>query len=231
MNIYLFKKIFFVLFIPIICFFGYVSAEISVKPEYQIIYLNGPSSAGKSTLSKILQQEFDRPFLHIGIDTVIEMMPAKHNNWEGGSATEGYSWKRTEDATGHTIYEIQIGPFAKKMSDTLKEMVITLAKMGHYIIIDDVSFGKQYVDEWKSALKDYKVLWIGIKCSLESLEQREKQRGDRMIGSARGSYFKVHKDVTYDLEFDTDQDSTQTIINAIKAKLKLNQGMVPSGKQ
>lgn len=43
----------------------------------QIIYINGPSSSGKTTLAKALQQVFDQPFLHIGIDRVIGMMPVK----------------------------------------------------------------------------------------------------------------------------------------------------------
>jgi len=35
------------------------------------------------------------------------------------------------------------------------------------------------------------------------LEQREKERGNRIPGSARGQFHKVHVDATYDLEIDT----------------------------
>lgn len=52
----------------------------------QIIYINGPSSSGKTTLAKALQQEFDQPFLHIGIDRVIGIMPEKLNKWIGITA-------------------------------------------------------------------------------------------------------------------------------------------------
>jgi chloramphenicol 3-O-phosphotransferase len=61
--------------------------------DVQIIYSNGPSSVGKTTLAKALQQKLGQPFLHIGIDKVIEMMPDKLNNWEGGAAPLGFSWK------------------------------------------------------------------------------------------------------------------------------------------
>jgi chloramphenicol 3-O phosphotransferase len=37
----------------------------------QIIYLNGPSSSGKTTLAKVFQQVFEEPFLHAGIDKII----------------------------------------------------------------------------------------------------------------------------------------------------------------
>jgi chloramphenicol 3-O phosphotransferase len=195
------------------------TACTTMNTRYQIIYINGPSSSGKTTLAQLLQQELDPPFLHIGIDRVIGMMPDKLNDWEGGHAPLGFSWKNSTDETGHPVHEIQLGPFARKVSDTLKEIVITLAKLEHYIIIDDVAFGKQDVDKWRSALKSYNVLWIGIHTPLPVLEQREKQRGNRMIGSARAQYYQVHKGVVYDLEFDTSKDLSEKIVQAIKEKL------------
>lgn len=193
--------------------------SMTMNENYQIIYLNGPSSSGKTTLSHLLQEELDPPFLHIGIDRVIGMMPDKLNDWEGGPAPQGFSWKNSIDETGHPVQEIQLGAFAKKISDTLKEIVLTMARMGHYIIIDDVAFGKQDVDRWRTALKGYKVLWIGIHTPLSLLEQREKERGNRMIGSARAQYYQVHNGVDYDLEFDTSKDSQVKIVQDIKEKL------------
>jgi chloramphenicol 3-O phosphotransferase len=146
------------------------------------------------------------------------MMPNKLNNWEGGPAPLGFSWKPAIDETGSPVHEIQVGPFGLKMVEMLKEIVLTMARMGHHVIVDDVSFGKCDVDEWRKALKDYKVLWVGIKAPLSVLEAREKERVNRMHGSARAQYFKVHKDVVYDLEFDTSKDSLETIVKTIKAR-------------
>lgn len=190
-----------------------------MKINYQILYLNGPSSSGKTTLAKALQKELDQPFLHIGIDRVIGMMPEKLNNWEGGIAPEGFSWKASVDATGHPIQEIQQGPFAKKMGDTLKELTLTLAKMDHYLIIDDIALGKEEIDEWREALKDYNTLWIGLHTPLPLLEKREIERGNRMLGSARAQYYRIHKDATYDLEWDTSQYQLEEMVNMIKGKL------------
>lgn len=74
----------------------------------QIIYINGPSSSGKTTLAKALQHEFDQPFLHIGIDRVIGMMPEKLNNWEGGPAPLGFSWKESVDETGDLSIQLSV---------------------------------------------------------------------------------------------------------------------------
>ncbi len=182
----------------------------------QIIYINGPSSSGKTTLAKALQQEFDHPFLHIGIDRVIGMMPQKLNNWEGGLAPLGFSWKQSVDETGHPMHEIQTGPFARKMVQTLMEIVLTMTRLGHYVIIDDLSFGKSQVDLWREVLKDYKVLWIGITAPLSILEARERARSNRIHGSTRAQYSQVHKDIIYDLEFDTSKDSVNTMVKRIK---------------
>jgi len=119
----------------------------------QIIYLNGPSSSGKTTLAKALQHAFNEPFLHIGIDKIIGWMPEKVNDWTGGEAPLGYSWKKSQDEDGNPIQELQAGPYAQRIGKTFREVVLALAKMGHQIIIDDVSFGKNQVDEWRESLK------------------------------------------------------------------------------
>jgi len=39
------------------------------------------------------------------------------------------------------------------------------------------------------------------------------------VGSARVQYYQVHKEVVYDLEFDTSEDSSEKIVQAIKERL------------
>lgn len=201
------------------CYSTLAAAEEGCKPAVQIIYINGPSSAGKSTLAKALQESLDQPFLHIGIDKMIDLMPAKVNNWQGGYAPLGFSWESKTDESGHPVQELKMGPFAQKILPTYREVVLALAKLNHFIIIDDVANGKEGVDEWREALKGYQVLWVGINVPLSVLEMREKQRGDRVVGQARGCYHLVHKDVVYDLEFDTSQEPLEKVVQAIKQKV------------
>lgn len=182
----------------------------------QIIYLNGASSSGKTTLAKALQQAFEEPFLHVGIDKIIGWMPEKINDWTGGEAPIGYSWKKSMDESSNLIQELQMGTYAQRIGRTFQEVVLALAKMGHRIIIDDVSFGKQQLDEWKKILKDFRVLWVGVNAPLAVLEQREKDRGNRIQGSARGQFHKVHADAIYDLEIDTHHLNLKDGIEKIK---------------
>ena len=41
-----------------------------------VIFLNGTSSAGKSSIAKVLQHLLDEPALHVTFDSFIEMLPA-----------------------------------------------------------------------------------------------------------------------------------------------------------
>lgn len=181
----------------------------------KIIYLNGPSSSGKTTLAKALQGSLEEPYLHIGIDKIIGFMPNKLNNWTGETVPEGFSWEPAKDPTGHPIYQIHAGPFAKRITRTLKDIAHLLAAQKYNLIIDDVSFGAVQVDEWKQVLKEFNVLYVGVITPLEILEERERSRGDRFLGGARGQYFKVHENVSYDLEIDTHTHSLEENLKKI----------------
>ncbi len=185
----------------------------------KIVYLNGPSSSGKTMLAKRLQDTFSEPYLHIGIDKLIDFMPPKVNNWEGGFAAEGFSWEPATDPTGHPIYQIHAGPFANKITRTLKDIAILLASQKYNLIIEDVAFGAIQVEEWKTALRDYSVLYVGVTTPLDILEQREQSRGDRCLGSARGQYFKVHENVAYDIEIDTYTHTLEENVEKIREAL------------
>lgn len=186
------------------------------KKDCQIIYLNGPSSAGKSTLARALQEKLEKPFLIIGIDQLIAMMPDKLNDWHHDTKAPGFSWQPEKDDRGATVsYRIDIGPFGKRLVAALKDMALALATSGHYLIIDDVAFAPEQIEAWRTALKNYTVLWVGITAPLDILEQREKTRGDRKIGSARWQAERVHKNVTYDCMVDTARNSVATNLDLI----------------
>jgi len=185
----------------------------------KIIYLNGPSSSGKTTLAHALQESFEEPYLHLGIDKLISFMPAHINNWEGKPAPLGFSWEPATDPTGHPIYQIHSGSFAKKIIRSLKDIALLFASQHYNLIIDDVAFGMIEVNEWKEILKEYSVLYVGVITPLKILEERECMRGDRFVGGARGQYFRVHENVAYDLEIDTHAHTIEENIASIKAAL------------
>jgi chloramphenicol 3-O phosphotransferase len=175
-----------------------------MKKNYQVIYLNGPSSVGKTTLARALQNSLKKPFLLIGIDKIIGMMPPHMNDWETEKNMSGFNWEAVKDNAGNIVsYKLHTGEYGKKIVQMLKDISIMLLRTGHFLIIDDVSFGKKQVYEWRHALQDFDVLWVGVTAPLEIIEERERMRGNRKIGSARWQFEHVHRDVKYDLMVNT----------------------------
>jgi chloramphenicol 3-O phosphotransferase len=188
------------------------------QKEIQIIYLNGASSAGKSTLARALQNKFEQPFLVLGIDQIIFMMPEKFNDWHNETKVPGFNWQSIKDEQGNNVaYKIQTGPYGKHIVKALKDIVFALARTGNNVIIDDVSFGKEQVDEWCIALKDFNVFWVTVNAPIEVIEKHEKERGDRKLGSSRRQTERVHTGVTYDLTVNTHE---QTVIENVAIIIK-----------
>lgn len=185
----------------------------------QVVFLNGASSSGKSTLAKALQLKLPQPFLHVGIDSVIAMMPEKLNDWQGGKVDSGFWWNVHVDDDGHQLAYIQMGEYAQKISDLLKPLMLTMLEHGHNVIVDEVCTPKGWLDEWRQVLREYQVVYVGMKASVSTLEMRENLRGNRMIGAARAQNMTVHEGNTYDLELDVDLYSIDECVEQVKQVL------------
>lgn len=186
--------------------------SFGLMPIYgvQIMYLNGPSSVGKTTLARVLQDKLEEPFLVVGIDHLMGMMPEKLNSWPedasslDGSFAEGFGWQPVTYKNGVVdTYRIDAGPFGKQIMHAFKDVVVALVQSGHNIIVDDVSLTQEEVDAWRDALAAFDVLWVGLSAPVEVLEEREQKRGDRKTGLSRWQIDLVHNGVAYDLMIDT----------------------------
>ncbi|MEF2246492.1 chloramphenicol phosphotransferase CPT family protein [Paenibacillus sp. IITD108] len=171
-------------------------------PLGTVIFLNGTSSSGKTSISLELQQILDEPYLHISVDKFLYMLPVDYLN--GGKPAD-----TTKDAVLKVI---------KGMHHALPALVAT----GNNIIVDHVLEERQWLDECVMLLADYKVLFVSVICSLEELKRREMERGDRNIGLANYQYNLVHIHGIYDLEINTELNKTQECAHQIKKYLNDN---------
>jgi len=196
-----------------------VAADVAMN---DIIYLNGPSSAGKTTLSRALQERLPEPYLYLSIDTLIELMPTRVNDWSGEGSAVGYSFQKVLDEGGQPTYRVVAGEYGAKMFPAFRAMVLALARSGLKLIIDDIAFGEEPARLWRACLRDFATLWVGVTASAETLFAREAARGDRLIGSARDQLARVHRGVTYDLFIDTTalsiDEATERIVAYLTAR-------------
>jgi chloramphenicol 3-O phosphotransferase len=162
----------------------------------RIVLLNGAGSAGKSAIAKALQALTAEPFLHLGLDTFIEMTP---QNTFGRS--DGLVFETTE-ADGKPLTIVKWGAFFDQVMRGMVHAIAALAEQGNNLIVDDVMLEDRTADYVK-LLSKFRLYRVGVFAPLDVLERRERERGDRALGLARWQFDRVHQGVTYDLELDT----------------------------
>lgn len=74
---------------------------------------------------------------------------------------------------------------------------------GNNLIVDEVMIGPEKAQESRELLQSNDLYVVGLMAPSRVLETRERARGDRAIGLARGQYDLVHRNIVYDLEADT----------------------------
>ena len=174
------------------------------------IFLHGTGSIGKTSIAIALQESLDEPYLHVGFDLFVPMMPAPYI-LEGRKAQEGITFKI--DETGKPAF--QVGSVGKKFLSGITDAISALAKQGNNIIIDEVIVGEKH-KEYVLALEFCWQIHVGLYAPIEIIEKREKARGDRRSGQARPDYERVHEGKKYDIKINTDELSPQECAERIK---------------
>ncbi|HLJ55107.1 MAG TPA: hypothetical protein VKT77_08695 [Chthonomonadaceae bacterium] len=171
-------------------------------PVGKVIFLNGVTSSGKSSLAGALQRTLGEPYLHADADTVKEMslgIPP---------AERGEAFERAAFMPG--LYAAIPGCFA------------ALALFGNNLIVEDVARPLQ-LRNYTESFAGCEVLLVSVRCHLEELERRERERADRQIGRAREQVEQgiVHALDIQDLEVDTAREPAEACALTIKRRLDL----------
>ncbi len=193
--------------------------------EGAIILLNGISSAGKTLISKTLQEILDGNYIHTGIDHYLQSVPEKFSvtaSVMDPPAAEGILWLTGNDGR---ITEIRLGPVGYRLLRGMYCAIAALASVGNNVIVDDVIFDPQVLREAVSTLHPFNVLFVGVRCPLEVAERRERERGDRRAGLVRTTFPLVHRHGIYDLEVDTSVSNPMEC--ALQIKQRLQSGEAP----
>ena len=145
-----------------------------------VIYLNGASSSGKSTIARELQKAAREPYLHVSIDGFLHQLPA--------------SVLADQMALARELPRLIAG---------FNASAAAIARAGNNIIVDSVLQEPSWVVPCAQAFHGLDVLFVAVRCPLETVERREIERGDRPRGLARYQHDRVHSHGTYDIEVDT----------------------------
>jgi chloramphenicol 3-O phosphotransferase len=164
----------------------------------KIIFLNGTSSSGKTTIGKCLQEILTEPYLLLSVDDLLNCLPER----EFEPTTQDEAEKSME-----MIYRV-ISAYHRAVG--------ALARAGINLIVDHVLQEEAWLGECLSEWSGLDVCFVGVKCPLDELERRETGRGDRNPGTAAFQFDRVHAHKTYDIEVDTSVLTADTCAERIK---------------
>jgi chloramphenicol 3-O phosphotransferase len=176
-----------------------------VTPPGRVIFLNGTSSSGKTTLGRALQAKLPGTWLLVGIDTFLQMLPASlHESDAGIRFREDGSITRGEEFLA--------------LYSSFRRAVRLLIDAGLDVIVDEVLLGGA-ADQamWSSSLSGLDVRWIAVRCETGEVVRREAMRGDRLRNLALWQLPRVHAGVRYDFAVDTTARSPDAAAEAIIA--------------
>jgi chloramphenicol 3-O phosphotransferase len=169
----------------------------------QVVFLNGASSAGKTSIGKALQELTREPFMLLGLDTCFAMVPPR---WAGGPEGPmrhlGFAYDELPADDGHPMLRITYGSVGWRMMAGFHRGVVEIVRAGNSVIVDEMLLDERVRDDWLQLLTPWQPLLVGIHCADEELARREKARGNRP-GLARWSARHVHRGMRYQLAFDT----------------------------
>jgi chloramphenicol 3-O phosphotransferase len=184
----------------------------------QVIVLNGTSSAGKSTLASVLQArlaDVGECWIVMGLDDFLGKVPwawVTYGDHVGEHADHGIAF-----VTVNGEVECRVGPIGERVLAGYRGAVAAVARAGINVIVDEVLLSEDDWKAWQDQLDGLEVLWVAVIPDLDVVEQRERDRSDRLIGLARSQHRVVHRHAVYDVRVDTALMDPATAAAAILA--------------
>lgn len=189
-----------------------------------IIFLNGTSSAGKTTLAHALQERLEEPFQHVALDQFRDGLPAKFRGLNAPNGTPGARGLNIVPAKlgdNKACTEVRFGEVGQRLLKGMRRAILTMAQQGNNIIIDDIILNKSFLDDYLDVMAEAQLYFVGVRCPLSVIEQRESQRLGRFPGTAESHFIACHAHDTYDIQVDTSTTSPEAcaelIVNRIEA--------------
>ncbi len=145
----------------------------------RIIFLNGTSSAGKTTLAKAVRVQLEPQFHYYASDQLADAGFRPLDN------DVGYRYRQT-------------------FFDGFHRSIPAFASVGIDLLIEHIVEEQSWADDLRTLLAGLDVFWVGVHAPTAELERRERLRGDRQRGEAL-YHLKTHSFCRYDIEIDSTQ--------------------------
>ena len=159
-----------------------------MKPG-RLIMLNGTSSAGKTSILNHLQMKLPGLYLFAGLDKFLNFLPETYFKQPLWNEVMGLSNKS--------------GPLGDQLISGMHHSIKALLDQGHNVLADQVFIEQSWIVEAADLFCNYNAYLIGIYCPKAVIEQRERDRKNRTLGSSALQFDVVHKWLKYDFSLDS----------------------------
>jgi len=185
----------------------------------KIVILNGTPRSGKSSIATIVQNTFDGVWMNLGVDNFMRMTPQRY---QPGIGLRPGGERPDLEPLIVTLYQAMYESIAAHSRLGLNVVV----DVGHH---DSYSTRREILYKCVHILKEFPVLFVGIRCPLNVIMERRKSTWNN-IYAEDGSIpmpimlwqESVHLPGIYDLEMDTSVLSSEECANLIRKKLEEN---------
>lgn len=157
-----------------------------------IVFLNGTSSSGKSSIATELLRLLDEPFFHLPVDAFHAMRTRQEMAPDQLTAVLHRTWRGYHRA------------------------VAGMAAAGNNVIVDHVLSEKWRLEDCLTLFDPEDVVLVGVHCPRDELERRERERGNRPPGLAARQLTQAHAHGVYDIECDTGRATAEECARRIK---------------
>lgn len=181
----------------------------------RVIVLNGVGSSGKTSAAKAFQRIAADPFLHVSGDAFLDMIAPQM--W---GDDQGIVFRQLQEG-GPPSIEIEMGIELERLMEGMRASVAALAKAGNNCVVDDVMLSVTDQQSYLDACHNVPIYFVAIHAPLDILEERERKRGDRLIGLSRWQFPRVHKGIEYDFEIDTTNKRPDDVAREIASALTI----------
>jgi len=162
----------------------------------KIIFVNGTSSAGKSTLCRALTDILPLPFWHFSSDKLIESgMRA-----DGRIAIDDFNWADMRPA----------------FFEGFHRMIPAFASAGNHLLVEHIVEEDYWGQALMKSLKSFDVFIVSVRCAPDIFIAREKKRQDTYNGEAL-YHMKTYGFITHHLEVNGADDANENAHRVLQA--------------